>query len=84
VSRLVDEAVVAYGRWRAQHPEFAVPPLVKVSLVGRGNWYFNGLAVAPSLESPHVAVVSSVGIGGLTLVVRDDDIFLIEIQAPGE
>lgn len=83
MSRLVDEAVVAHSRWQAAQPEGGAYPVVRVTLVSRETFYFNGLAVAPSLQSPDVAVMSSPGLGNSTLVVRDSDIFLIEVQPLG-
>jgi hypothetical protein len=52
-------------------------------LVSGETWCFNGIAVAPSLQAPGVAVASSAGLGGATVVVRDQDVFLVEIEPLG-
>lgn len=82
MSRLIDEAAIACRRWRDHHPE-SPPPVVRVVLISGEAWYFNGIAVAPSLEAPQVAVMSSAGLGGNTLVVRDHDVYLVEIEPLG-
>jgi hypothetical protein len=82
MSRLIDEALAASHRWRDQQPAGPLP-VIRIVLVNSQVWYFNGLSVAPSLQTPAVAVVSSAGLGGETLIVRDEDIFLIEIQPLG-
>jgi len=82
MSKLINEAIVAFRRWVETRDDGPLP-VVRVVLTSHESWYFNGLSAAPTMEHPEVTVVSSSGGHGPTLVIRDEDIYLIEIQPLG-
>lgn len=82
MSRLADEAVAAFGRWRQMNPDMPAPP-VKVVLANGDEYLFNGLAVAPAAGSPETVSISALGIPLPILVVRDGDITRVEIGQAG-
>ena len=79
MSRFVDEAHAAYRRWRDTSGA-TIPPVVRVQLLNGLVRYFNGLAIAPAATGPEVVTLSSLGTNVATIVVRDEHIFVIEIE----
>lgn len=82
MSRFIDDAFESYRRWVSMHDEGSFP-VIRLTLTSRESWYFNGLSIGPAISDTSAATISSAGGGGRTLVVRDEDIYLIEVQPLG-
>jgi len=80
VSRFVSELAIAYTRWKGEATS-TVPPRVGVLRTSGESKCFNGITVLPSLETFDAAVIASGGNNADTWVVRDRDIFSVEIQS---
>lgn len=81
MSRFISGVDEAYRRWITMN-DATVRPVVKVTLTTGRSHYFNGLAIAPNSDPSSATVaLSNPGMNATTLVVRDDDLFSVEIEA---
>ncbi len=80
MSKITDEAALAYKRFRELNGE-RVLPVVRVLFTDGRDLLLNGLAVAPTIADADAAVLSSPGVNQTTYVVRDADVQMIEIQS---
>ncbi len=78
MSRIMDEAVAAFSRWRQMNDGQPAPP-VKVILASGDEFLFSGLAVAPVSGEPGTVAISASGLTLPILVVRDSDVVRVEI-----
>lgn len=79
MSRFIDEASEAIRRFRDTSAS-RIPPVVRVQLLNGVVRYYNGLAIAPASQNPGMVTLSSVGQNQATMIVRDEHLFLIEIE----
>jgi len=77
VSRFIDDALLALPH--AEGPS----PLVRVTLTNGDRFYFNGFIVKPAgTSSANVVIAGSIeGIGSRTLIIRDEDIYSVEVMS---
>lgn len=76
MSRFIDEAVIAARTGEERSP------IVRVTLRNGDRRYFNGFVVKKGEQNDSTVVLfgSLSGLGTVTLVVRDEDIFTVEIE----
>jgi len=76
MSRFIDEAVIVARTGEERSP------IVRVTLSNDDRRYFNGFVVKQGERHGSTVVLSGslAGLGTVTLVVRDEDIFTVEVE----
>ena len=76
MNRFIDEAVIVARTGEEDSP------IVRVTLGNGERRYFNGFAVKKGEQNDSTVVLSGTldGLGAITLVIRDEDIFAVEIE----